>query len=195
MKRSESIGFLAKALAKAQGEIKAAVKDAANPSFHSKYSTLASIIEVIQQPFAGNGIAWTQLPRFTETGVEVETIFFVQTEKGDEFISEILAVPVAKQDAQGVGSAISYAKRYCLQAMAGVPSEDDDGNAASHPVQKDQKTAVRSRALAILKAAVPNGIASLELAWKTTLSEEQRTACLKDLASLKDEASAFTPSA
>ncbi len=131
MQRSEQIGQLAGALAKAQGQMRGAIKDAQNPYFKSSYSDLASIIDAIRKPLADNNLSYVQLARSNEHGVEVETIL-MHGESG-QWISETLALPVAKQESQPIGSAITYAKRYGLQAMVGVPSEDDDGNAAMTP--------------------------------------------------------------
>ena len=128
MTRSEQIGQLAASLAKAQGQTKGALKDAHNPFFKSTYSDLSSIIDAIRKPFSENGLSFVQLARSTETGVEVETMLM---HSEGQWISETLSLPVSKHDAQGIGSAITYAKRYGLQAMVGIPSEDDDGNAAA----------------------------------------------------------------
>lgn len=186
MLRSPSIATLASALAKAQGEIKAASKDAANPFFKSHYSTLASIIDVIRKPFADNGIAFMQMARTAEGGVEVETVFVVKAEAGDEFVSEVIFLPVAKADAQGIGSAITYAKRYALQAMAGVPSEDDDGNAAAASVKT-----LRDRGIEVLAKAAKKGQDALKAAWEG-LGADVRKACANDLPKYKEEANAVT---
>lgn len=128
MNRSESIKELATALAKAQGEIGAAIKSATNPHFRSKYADLASVIEAIKGPLSKNGIAFLQGVKSVAGGVAVETML-VHT--SGESMSETLEIPVSKNDAQGIGSAITYGKRYGLQSLVGVPSEDDDGNAAT----------------------------------------------------------------
>jgi len=129
MTKSESIKEFAAALAKAQGEIKGALKDQANPFFKSKYADLASVVEAIRAPFAKNGIAYVQLTIPSEKEeVQVETILM---HLSGEWVSGIIAVPVAKSDAQGYGSALTYARRYGLAAAAGVAPEDDDGNAAA----------------------------------------------------------------
>lgn len=144
MKRSDSIKELATALSKAQGCMGGAKKDANNPFFKSKYADLASVIDAIREPFAKHGLSYMQFPSILAfegkvPWVQVETI--VLHESG-EWISEILSIPASadKNDhynAQEIGKVITYAKRYGLQAAAGVPSEDDDGNTASgsHPGQ------------------------------------------------------------
>lgn len=179
-KRSPTFGALALALAKAQGEMKGAQKDAANPFFKSKYADLASVIEAIKKPFADNKLAFFQLARTPENGVEIET-FIVHGESG-EYISESLFMPVAKWDAQGIGSAITYAKRYGLQAMAGVPSEDDDGNAAAAGMTKMKEIAMKT-----LTDASSQGTPALEAAWKK-LDNESRKVCQNEMPILKAKA-------
>lgn len=178
-RRSESIASLAAALAQAQGKVMGADKSSVNPFFKSKYADLASVIEAIREPFSKSGIAFSQFPRATDGGIEVETLL---VHSSGEWMSEILALPVAKADAQGIGSAITYAKRYALQAIAGVPSEDDDGNAAAKST-----SAIREQGMKILTPAAQKGTPALELAWKT-ISREMRSACVDDLAGLKAEA-------
>ena len=129
MNKSESIASLASALAKAQGQIKGAKKDTANPFFKSKYADLASVVEAIQPHLSTNELSYIQLTIPSEKDeVQVETVL---AHSSGEWISGIIAVPVSKSDAQGYGSALTYARRYGLSAIVGVAPEDDDGNAAA----------------------------------------------------------------
>ena len=128
MNRSESIKELACALAKAQSAMRGAVKDSENPHFRSKYADLASVWEACRAALGENGLSIVQAPRTVEGGVEVETMLLHQS---GEWISESLAIPVSKQDAQGFGSALTYCRRYGLSSIVGIAPEDDDGNAAS----------------------------------------------------------------
>lgn len=129
MNRSEQINELAAALAMAQGQMEGAKKDSDNPFFKSKYADLASVVDAIRGPLAEHGLAYVQLPIPTERDeVQVETVLL---HASGQWIASIVTVPVTKQDAQGYGSALTYARRYGLQAMAGVAAEDDDGNAAA----------------------------------------------------------------
>ena len=138
MNKSETIGQLALALSKAQGQMKFAAKDANNPFFKSKYADLASVIEAIKVPLSANGIAFVQATDFEDSAVIVETILLHES---GEWISGKLRMQPTKNDPQGVGSAVTYAKRYGLQAIAGVPSDDDDGNAATHQAAPAAKAA------------------------------------------------------
>jgi hypothetical protein len=129
MQKSEHINELAAALSKAQGMMEAAPKDGRNPHFKSNYSTLASCISAVREPFKANGLSFTQPSRKDEHGnVYVETV--IMHSSGQWISGEMNARPT-KNDVQGDGSVLSYLQRYGLKAMAGLSSEDDDGNAAS----------------------------------------------------------------
>jgi hypothetical protein len=128
LNKSDSIAAIAPALVKAQAEIKAALKDATNPHFKSKYADLSSVVEAVKAPLLKNGIAFLQGIHDAVDGVAVETMLL---HTSGEWISSTLRLPATKQDAQGYGSAITYGRRYGLQAICGVPAEDDDGNAAA----------------------------------------------------------------
>lgn len=131
--RSALWGDLMTALSKAQGEIEGAKKDSVNPAFKqpgkpegSKYADLASVWDAIREPMSKNGLAIMQWPRVSEGAVEIETI----VAHGEQFISDVLWMPCAQMSAHGIGSAITYGRRYALMAVAGVAPEDDDGNGA-----------------------------------------------------------------
>jgi hypothetical protein len=127
MLASDEIHELATALSKAQGEIEDAAKGAENPYFKSKYADLAAVRGVIREPLAKHGLAIVQNPATVQGGVEVETILL---HSSGQFMSSKLFMPVAKSDAQGIGSAITYARRYSLLSILCLATEDDDGNAA-----------------------------------------------------------------
>ena len=130
MNKSDSIAALAAALAKAQGAMKGAVKDSANPFFKSKYADLASVVEAIRAAFSANGLSYIQTVEPSDKDeVVVETTLLHAS--GEWISCGMLALPVSKADAQGYGSALTYARRYSLSAAVGVAPEDDDGNAAS----------------------------------------------------------------
>lgn len=130
MNQSETIGALAGALAKAQGAIRFALKDSANPFFKSKYADLASVVEAIRDPLSQNGLSWIQrIHESQREEVRVETV--ILHDSGEWFSCGILSVPVSKADAQGHGSALTYARRYSVSAAFGVAADDDDGNAAA----------------------------------------------------------------
>ena len=128
MKQSESIDKLAPALCLAQSQMGGAAKTATNPFFNKKYADLGEVIRCVKEPFTANDLCFVQFPISEEGRAGVETTIM---HKSGQWISHEFTVKCAKNDPQGFGSAITYAKRYGLQAACGIPSEDDDGNAAS----------------------------------------------------------------
>jgi len=135
---------IAAALVKAQRAFGPALKDKNNPAFRSKYADLGACIDAVQDALNANGIALLQQTREDSTGVTVETVLL--HESGESWASGPLHVPAAKQDPQGYGSALTYARRYSLMAACGIAPEDDDGNAASKPRQPGNQQAANSPA-------------------------------------------------
>jgi hypothetical protein len=127
MNQSESINELASAMAKAQAEMGGAVKDSANPFFKSKYADLTSVVKAIKEPFANNGLSYTQFPCAADGCVGVTTRLM---HSSGQWLESAYMLPMVKQDPQAAGSAITYARRYALQAMAGIPTADDDAESA-----------------------------------------------------------------
>jgi hypothetical protein len=139
MRTSDSTKEIAAALAKAQGTMRPASKDAINPHFKSKYADLSAIVDACREPLSANGIAIVQDAALSDRGVDVTTRLLHSSGEWLEFGP--LTVPMGKSDAHGVGSAITYAKRYGLSAAVGIAAdEDDDGNAAAQS-QQGQKQA------------------------------------------------------
>lgn len=122
----EPVGIVA-ALAKALPELESAKKNKANPAFKSKYADLAAVIDALE-PLRAHGLWYRQVCHDTAEGVSIETIYI--HDSGAELSAGTLFMPATKKDAQGFGSALSYARRYSLQAAFGLATEDDDGNAA-----------------------------------------------------------------
>ncbi len=116
------------AMAKAFPAIEGAVKGKVNPAFRSKYADLSSVIDAIKPHLAEHGLWFMQRTHPVDGGVGVETIIYHAS--GQSISGGVLRLPAGKQDAQGYGSALTYARRYSLMAAFGVPAEDDDGNAA-----------------------------------------------------------------
>lgn len=164
MQKSESIAALGAALAVAQGLIKGAAKDSANPFFNSKYADLSAVWDACRGPLSANGLAVVQLPatKITENDLEVIVTTILAHSSGEWISEELSAIP-AKSDPQGIGSCITYLRRYALAAVAGVAPEDDDGNAASTPGQpaKPQKRAATASASAS-KALPESSTAEIE---------------------------------
>lgn len=125
---------LASAMATAFAKIEAAIKTNDNAAFKqggrvSKYADLGAVIDAIKPALIEQGLWFTQKTAPCEDGVSVETVLIHAS--GEQMSLGTLYVPANKRDAQGFGSALTYARRYSLMTAFGVPAEDDDGNAAS----------------------------------------------------------------
>ena len=128
MKTSESIAAISAALSKAQGQMSPAIKDSTNPHFRSTYADLASVWDACRGPLSANGLSVVQIPEEWDNGrTSIHTMLL---HSSGEYICGTLVIPVGKNDAQGVGSAISYGRRYALASMVGITQADDDGNSA-----------------------------------------------------------------
>ncbi len=136
MKTSEQIDKIAPAFLLAQKAIKFAVKDAQNPHLKNRYADLPSVIDAVKQALNDSGIAIIQTAGDLIEGKMVLSTVLMH-ESGQWFRSDT-TMPLAKQDAQGYGSAVTYARRYALSAMTGLYQDDDDGNAASNVGQPRQ---------------------------------------------------------
>ena len=152
---SAETGKLDAALAKAQGEFPAAIKDSNNPAFKTKYADLSAIMEAIRPALAKHGLSLTQWPVHSEDN---RVHMVTRIAHDGEWIRGTFSMPCDKQNAHGYGSIITYLRRYCAGSCLGVISDlDDDGNAASarpaprqEPKQEPAKP-VESLADAILR--------------------------------------------
>lgn len=190
---------IASALVKAQKAFGPALKSSTNPHFRSKYADLSACVEAVIDGLNENGIALIQIPHECESGVTVETLFI--HESGETLSAGRLHVPATKQDAQGYGSALTYARRYSLMAACGIAPEDDDGNAAVKarvvsaqarvvsPQTQVLSAEYEAQHLDTLQAAAMNGAAALGEAFGAILkSPEKAQLWAKHGASLKDAA-------
>lgn len=166
---------IASAIVKAQRAFGPALKTSSNPHFRSKYADLSACVEAVIDALNENGIALLQQTHECDNGVIVETVFV--HESGETLSAGKLHVPAAKNDPQGYGSALTYARRYSLMAACGIAPEDDDGNAASQAPR--QATQQRQPAKAASKAAAsapavsgPEMLTQEEAANITALAEE-----------------------
>lgn len=133
MEKSQTISELAKALVIFQLKAKTIGYDADNPFFKSKYATLTALVKETKSELANAGLAISQL---TEGDGGITTILM---HTSGEYISSTLTLKPAKDDPQGRGSAITYARRYAYASILGLVSdEDDDGNAATNHPEKVQ---------------------------------------------------------
>lgn len=134
MQTSENITDLAMALAKAQALIKPASKDATNPHFKSRYADLPAVWEACRKPLTDNGLSVVQMP--VDAGEGRVGLTSVLMHSSGQYISSTVSTKLTQDSAQGLGSALTYLRRYALAALVGiVADEDDDGNVASAPRQ------------------------------------------------------------
>lgn len=133
---SPAIGQLAAALAAAQGEITGARKDSENPFFKSSYADLAACWDACRMPLSKNGLAVIQTTEESPEGVKVLTTL---AHKSGEWIRGQLFMKPVKSDPQGIGSCITYARRYALAGIVGIAQVDDDANQASGKGKADTK--------------------------------------------------------
>jgi hypothetical protein len=143
MKKSETIAELGLALSLAQAEMSNPAKKSTNPFFKSKYADLAEVINISKPTLAKFGLSIIQMPYVHNGSVGVETMII---HKSGEYINSRLNMPLgAKKDAQAVGSAITYGRRYSLAGVCGIAQEDDDGNSASGKKNNTQSTTVSKK--------------------------------------------------
>lgn len=136
---STTLGALAKALAAAQAELRDAKKDSTNPHFKNKYASLSSVRDALQVVLPKHGLSTVQTTEpHGDAGVCVVT--WLLHESG-EWVRGRLFLPVGKKDAQGFGSALSYARRYALAAIVGISSDEDDDAERAVPERRSDKQA------------------------------------------------------
>lgn len=179
------------ALVKAQKAFGPALKSSTNPHFKSRYADLSACVEAVIDALNENGIALIQRNIETESGVCVETVFV--HESGESLSSGPLHVPAAKQDPQGYGSALTYARRYSLMAACGIAPEDDDGNAATSAKNAQKPTSKPDPAQEVING-VKAGDASGAATYLAGLSESAMNAIWAKLpADIQDKLTAAWP--
>jgi hypothetical protein len=164
----------AEALVAAIGELQNVAKTANNPYFKSKYAPLDAIIEATRPVLAKHGLAIQQNPVFADGCAGVQTVII---HKGGHKEHSLLMLPLKDQSPQGVGSAITYARRYSLAAVLGIASEDDDDGNVSSGLSK--KTAEESRpavAKAMDKNPVVRPAGNVTATWRGVLPTQAKVA-------------------
>ncbi len=139
IRASDSIGALCAAMVAAQAEMPNVPKTTRGQVGNAVrfYADLAAVVEVVQPVLAAHGLGFVQFPCDAERGVAVTTRLF---HKSGEWMESTVSMPSAGNGAQGVGSALTYCRRYSLMAVLGLAAEDDDGKAASPPQQRPAPT-------------------------------------------------------
>ena len=145
MKTSEQVDLISAALVEMQAESTHANFDSKNPHFKSKYASLAEVIDTAKPVLAKHGLAVIQLPAFRENIGHVLCTRIVH--KSGQWIEDEMRLNPIKDDPQGLGSALTYARRYSIPGVCMIASEDDDdGNAASH---KQNVSAIQAKAVSM----------------------------------------------
>jgi hypothetical protein len=158
--QSQLINEIAGALAKAQGEMETAVADSVNPHWKSKYADLASVWGACRVPLSKNGLSVVQTTKESDTGkcVVITTLMH----SSGQWVKSVLSAMPIKNDPQGLGSCLTYLRRYSLAAMVGVSPEDDDGNGAGEKPKQVARTKEKQKyknfeflaAMTVLKKAL-----------------------------------------
>lgn len=162
-----------KALAMAQAEVENATKNAQNPHLKNKYANLEGVLEVAKPVLAKYGLAVVTVPGpMDEQGMQAfeSTLSWEADDGTEDEKSFSFTMPLQKKDPQGVGSAITYARRYALACWMNITQEDDDGNAASKP-------------RAPKPAPEPSNVLGM---WETAIANAKTTAELKTLRTKMD---------
>lgn len=137
--RAEGGAKICAALVKAHADIRAIGKDAINPHFKNRYASLDTILETVRPILATHGLAVTQSSEMLMEGKALNVHTVLLHESG-EWLGSSAFVPIAKQDAQGAGGALTYGRRYSLSALLALATdEDDDGNAASRAAKPQRE--------------------------------------------------------
>ena len=130
--QSENITDLAKALLCVQRTVQPATKDAENPFTKSWYASLNSVMDACRDALIENGIWLCQYPVPVEQPNSLGLVTKLTHAESGQWQSSLAVVPLPKADPQGMGSAMTYARRYALTAMLGMVTEDDDGEGAKN---------------------------------------------------------------
>ena len=158
--KSEQINELAAALAKAQLEIENATKNASNPHFKNRYADLAAVLEECRKALPKHGLAMAQTLERCDTGMMVVTTLL---HSSGQWLRGEVPLILQKQDMQGMGAAITYARRYAAAAMCGISQEDDDGNGAGADTGKSNSLNAQFGKVNAPMAAALNNVKSNEL--------------------------------
>jgi hypothetical protein len=141
----EHLKNLMGALLKAKSAMGALTKDSKNPQFKSSYASLAAVVDVIRQPLADNGIVYIEspVPELEPGRIAIDlTIYHAASGESVTYRSPVMVTQ--QMTPQGIGSTLTYARRYQLMTVFGLAPEDDDGNEgakAQTPRQQTQRQA------------------------------------------------------
>ena len=179
MDTTNSSKELSEALCLAQSEIEAAVKGSTNPHFRNKYADISEIIKTVRHIYNKYGVYIGQEDAFSDGMAHVYTTFLHKS--GASITSKPASCVPAKFDAQGLGAAWTYLRRYALSALCCLAQEDDDGQSASHdrkPTNPVKSVAAPTQAPAVVCATTDELI---KLRHRVTYLQVNEAAFLKKL--------------
>lgn len=174
MKHSEQLDKIGAALAKAQSEMEPAIKDKTNPFFKANYADLASVWAACRKALADNGLSVAQGLGGTVSGDGY--LWTTLLHSSGQFITGECPMILGKRDPQGVGSAMTYYRRYGLAAILGITQEDDDAQGAMKPKQETKQEAAPNSTMDAamdtvekykLKLQAAKTVQALQDVWKT----------------------------
>jgi hypothetical protein len=162
------------ALVSAIGELQNVAKTASNPYFKSKYAPLDAIVDATRPVLLKHGLAISQTPLYIEGSAGVETTIL---HAAGHSTTTTLLLPLKDQSPQGVGGAITYARRYALAAVLGLATEeDDDGNVSSGLSKKTAEEARPAVAKAMDKNPVVRPAGNVTATWRGVLPTQAKVA-------------------
>jgi hypothetical protein len=193
MNKSESITDLAAALCLAQAEMGGATKNSINPHFKSSFADLESVIKVIKPAFFKHGLSFIQLPITSEGGKGIGVSTMLMHSSGQWIEGEYL-LPLEKVTPQGAGAAITYARRYGLVSLCGIPQIDLDAEDISvqaplvpePPAKRVSKALVQS-VVALVVSSQADGEASELIEALAELDEIEKQVIWKQLTTKQKE--------
>lgn len=162
MKTSDQLGDIFTALSKAQAEFKVALRDSSNPFFKSNYADFQSVVEAVRPALAKHGLAFIQMPSVAENGTTLITRI---THSTGQWFECAMPVKTTKDDAQALGAAITYTRRYALQAALGIVASDEDDDAEkTMDREKQDRQASKAAVTGLLKAFAGLGVTEPQIA-------------------------------
>lgn len=173
MQMSQSLANLAPALALAQGEFEDASKTSSNPAFRSKYADLAEVLQTVRPALSKNGLSILQLPGAYDATTKTVSVTTMLLHRSGEFILDTLQMLVTKGDAQGIGSALTYARRYAAAAICGIAQADDDGNGAVGKATADKAPTEAKASKAKGAESDPGAVDAMIAEFSKVTTEEQ----------------------
>ncbi len=175
---SEGLEKLFTALSKAQGEMKPAVMDCRNPHYNSQYASLTSVQDAYREPFARHGLLITQMVFSKDNRYSIRTVL---GHSSGQWMSNVFTLLLDKQNMQGLGSAVTYARRYGISSLIGVvDTEDDDGNAAVDRPVKSQETTPAPQGKVVSPKTGEAPKAFIQMPGKVSLAQIQQLTHMTD---------------